>query len=280
MSSSVQPVAARVVKTPVTGSGRSMQTFSKPTASEMPSQTDCRIASAESVSVSRDETCRSWRSARAVERRRRGLDARSAGRARRDRRPRRGPPCRRASAACPSAGSPTEMIPSRWPSVWRIGTNSSSAGCHASGSVARLPVGDVAAADVVLPVERRRAGSCTRRSRRTGRRAAAPRPPRRACRPAASRRASSLPCTVVTSKSFQAGRYVLTTTVRNPSEVAIVPAIASMMVAVSVSARTSLVTSSRARRRAMAERSFEATAGVGGCPPAEASTCARERALL
>ena len=84
--------------------------------------------------------------------------------------------------------------------------------------------------------------------------------------PISVRRASSLPCTVVTSKSFQAGRYVLTTTVRNPSDVAIVPAMASMMAAVSVSARTSLVTSRRARRRAMAERSFGATAGWGRLP--------------
>ncbi len=63
MSSSVQPVAARVVNTPDTGSGRSMQTLSNPSATEMPSHTDCRIAPAESVSVRRDDTCRSCRSA-------------------------------------------------------------------------------------------------------------------------------------------------------------------------------------------------------------------------
>jgi hypothetical protein len=36
-----------------------MLTFSKPSASEIPSATDCSTASIDSVSVSRDETCSS-----------------------------------------------------------------------------------------------------------------------------------------------------------------------------------------------------------------------------
>ena len=44
-SSRSHPCAARVRKPPVSGSGRSMQTFSKPSAVWMPSQTDWRISS-------------------------------------------------------------------------------------------------------------------------------------------------------------------------------------------------------------------------------------------
>ena len=55
-SSRSHPNVARVRKAPVSGSGRSMQTFSKPSAVWMPSQTDCRISSIAKVSVRREDT--------------------------------------------------------------------------------------------------------------------------------------------------------------------------------------------------------------------------------
>ena len=132
MSSSVQPVAARVVKTPLTGSGRSMHTLSNPSASEMPSQTDWRIAPAESVSVRREDTCSNWRSAAlwnaAAAASWALCSARAAWSATATR-----PATSCAEGRRPERGSPTEMIPSRWPSVCRMGTKSSSSGCQASG---------------------------------------------------------------------------------------------------------------------------------------------------
>ena len=92
----------------------------------------------------------------------------------------------------PLRGSPTEKIASIRPSESSSGTNSSSSGCHASGSSERLDLRDVAASRRPRSSRTIRAGSGTRR--RGGTRSVSrcrQRPTRRCCPSSASRAVSA-----------------------------------------------------------------------------------------
>ncbi len=102
----------------------------------MPSQTDCRIASIENVSVICDEICSRCSSAarclRAAAVSCAPCTARAAWAAK----------ATSASSSSsdgvrPLAGSSTPRMPSTWPSEWCIGTTSMSSGCHAPGVSSR-----------------------------------------------------------------------------------------------------------------------------------------------
>ncbi len=126
----------------MSGTGRSTETVSNPSAWWMPSQTACRIASIANVSVSREDTRSSCSSA--FRWRDDSADSWALW---------------IASAACdasatstsssssvgwrPDTGSSTAMIPSSGPSEWCSGTISASSGCQASCASLARQLGDV-----------------------------------------------------------------------------------------------------------------------------------------